>query len=293
MTAATFFVLLAVLALSYFSFVNVTKGEKDLSEVGVLDRVNYKFTNIEDNYLDLREHILGVTVTVDGNSVCIRDKLPNSNFQPFSGGGDKISHFESELFVYDKFVKLYPDDLNIVFDVSDVNVSAVSAYPLDIAYFYGQRRERQININPFAYAIAGIDVEVVLENQDFDETDYVSPKVPATSSFPGSDLVRLHVYETKGVSPVFDDTIYLDPTLNNKVRVETVNENPPLQHNFMTLQWKDEVIQFISTPNQNLDLTICILLDDAFVNANGSPELTLPPGTLSVSDSDFNTTISN
>lgn len=288
-TVSTFLLLMALLVLSGNTLSSVVKGEQDLGQVGTLDRVNYKFSNIEDNYLDIRSKVLGLRVeVVDGNTLCFFDKLPNANFQKDSPGqGNKVTRFETDLSTYEKFVKLYPDALNVNFDATDVNVLDISAYPLNLDYSYEHRIERQINIGPNT-DIAGIDINVVLVNQDFDEVNYASPKNPETTPQPGFDLVRLHVYEAVGSPAVFDNTVYLDPTLNNKIRVETKNEDPPLQHNFMTLQWKDEVIQLISTPSQFLELKVCIIMDADFIAANGSPEITLPPGVLSVSDDDFN-----
>ncbi|MFH1545649.1 MAG: hypothetical protein ABIE23_06220 [archaeon] len=167
-TLTIFLLAAGVLALSQSIRHNFNELEGNNKYVVMTDRVGYKYENIQDNIFDIIENISGIDFNIGEKSITFTEELPNAR---------SLDAMEISIGAYKKFVEEHKDGLDINMNITDFDLSTFTIMPYDINYSHadapgrGNRHNNTIYYEPSSLDFNAYVVEVILQNQTYDEVE--------------------------------------------------------------------------------------------------------------------------
>lgn len=167
-TLIVFLLSTSIVALSQSIRHNFNELEENQKYVAMIDRVSYKYENIQDNIFEIIENTSGIDFNAGETSITFTEKLPNAR---------SLDEMEVSIGAYKKFVDEHRDGLDININIDEMDLSTFTIMPYDINYSHadapgrGHRQNNTIYYEPSSLDFNAYVVEVILQNQTYDEVE--------------------------------------------------------------------------------------------------------------------------
>ena len=152
---------LAVIGLSSELRENTRLLEQNAQFVSVMDKVAYKFENVQDNIYDIMINVGNMVFDSNSEAIWFFERLPDKT---------KKDTYQIDLDAYREFVFLHSDALDVNINSLSVDVRDLLVSPYDINYTHSKDKGRysnEISYSPKSLNFEGYFIDITLQNQDY------------------------------------------------------------------------------------------------------------------------------
>jgi len=273
-TAGLLLLVLGAISLTQSAFTQSDRAEKNQSTAIAIDRLDYKYQNTEENLLALIEKSAGISWDSNSRKAVFTEALPN----------------KARTAGYAAYFNAYKQFASINLDGYDININAIadsatlSIQPYDINYTHISASQKknpkpnQIIISPSKIDFNAYVVSIVLQGQDYTGT---AEQVKTTDDNPV--CLELSVYKEKSRKTLNYGKTWcnIDPQKSSTITVKT---NGPASND---IQVKITPQGVLGITNNNSSQIIVESGIDFGNNAQSAPQVAIPRGMISVSESAF------
>ncbi|MFH1751612.1 MAG: hypothetical protein ABH821_01590 [archaeon] len=257
--------LLSLMALNDFALKQKTALQQGVYYSTMIDRVSFKYENVQDNILDLIANSAQINLTFSDNNVSLSELLKNKKAQ---------ENCFLDLGVYKQFIFPYHDSLDLNINIEDFNSCMLVIEPGGIRFYHSGDDLESMHFDPEEILFNAYVVDVSFQNQPFEaiitDLNYALPEEQ------GIDL-NVFVRECKKCDANFFSFPKLDPYKISTVHIDTAGGS-------------DKDVWIYITPIGALEVTnnnsVSVELT-AGIDFNVTPWLGLPDGLIEVRDNQF------
>lgn len=241
-------------------------GKNAKYTVGI-DRVAYKYENLQDNVIDILNNVGQIFYVADENSIVVSETLPNKKGS---------NNYTDALQEYKEFALRYRDNLDININIDSLDLNQIVFEPYGIVYGHSSQGSKKDYLNEMHYYPGSVNfneytVDVYLQNQNFKE---ITSNIMTTS---GGIGLNVNVYNCKSCDANSFEYENIDPNETSWVIIETSGEATKDVNVVISPVGNMSVVNFNSVP---IDLNTTI----NFPAMATLPEIALPENFIVVDD---------
>ena len=152
---------LAIIGLSSQLRENTRLLEQNAEFAIAIDRVAYKFENVQDNIYDIMLNVGNMDFDSNAEAIWFYERLPEKT---------KKDTYQIDLDSYREFVFLHSDALDVNINSATVDVRDLLVSPYDINYTHSKDKGKyynEISYSPESLNFEGYFIDITLQNQDY------------------------------------------------------------------------------------------------------------------------------
>src|SRR3989338_2781597 len=201
---------LAIIGLSSQLRENTRLLEQNAQFVSAIDRVAYKFENVQDNIYDIMLNVGNMDFDSNAEAIWFYERLPEKT---------KKDTYQIDLDSYREFVALHSDALDVNINSATIDVRDLLISPYDINYTHSKDKGRyynEITYSPATLNFEGYFIDITLQNQDYNGI------ITNVKTSPGSNI-GLDVIIRNSVKITENELHYadVDPTKDSDITIKT------------------------------------------------------------------------